>query len=386
MLQSRIYLMIIYKTAGMLIRTGLLVALAAGSVAAAEDGFKSVTGPCALSFPADHGPHPEYRTEWWYYTGNLTAADDRRFGFQLTFFRSGLQPPEKRQDWPPQASAWRSDQIYLAHAAITDIANGRHLQAERMSRPVLSLAGAEQTPATVRVHVHDWQTVITPQNHRLQADADDFSLRLDLTPGKPPVLHGDNAYSLKGQSPERASCYYSFTRLQAAGSLMVNGNQHSVQGLAWMDHEFSTAPLQPGISGWDWFSLQLADQTEIMFFRLRESDGSVNPASSGTLVFPSGEWQHLKNTDLHLTPLSYWTSPHSGARYPIAWHLRSKTLQLELTLTARVKDQEMRTPRTTQVSYWEGSLEARGTRRGESIDGIGYLELTGYAEPFDAPL
>ena len=374
------------KIAGMLIRTVLLIALTACSYAAADDGFKSVTGPCELSFPADHGPHPEYRTEWWYYTGNLTAAGGRRFGFQLTFFRSGLQPPEKRKDWPPQASAWRSDQIYLAHAAITDIANGRHLQAERMARPVLSLAGVEQTLATIRVHVHGWQTMIAMEGHRLQADADGFSLRLDLTPVKPPVLHGDNAYSLKGQSPERASCYYSFTRLEAAGSLIVKGDHHTVQGSAWMDHEFSTAPLQPGISGWDWFSLQLADRTEIMFFRLRQSGGSVNPASSGTLVFPSGKWQHLKNTDLRLTPLSHWTSPHSGARYPIAWRLQSTALQLDLTLTASVKDQEMRTPRTTQVVYWEGSLMATGTRNGERIDGVGYLELTGYAEPFDAPM
>lgn len=375
-----------FKTVGMLAQIGLLIALVACSPAAAEDGFKSVTGPCELSFPKDHGPHPEHRTEWWYYTGNLTTDGGHRYGFQLTFFRSGLKPPAKRKNWPKPASAWRSDQIYLAHAAITDIANGRHLQAERMARPVLSLAGVEQTPATVRVHVHGWHTVIAPEGHHLQADADGFSLRLDLTSVKPPVLHGDNAYSLKGQSPERASCYYSFTRLQAAGDLIVAGERHAVQGSAWMDHEFSTAPLQPGISGWDWFSLQLADQTEIMFFRLRESDGSVNPASSGTLVFPSGEWQHLKKSDVRLTPLSYWTSPHSGARYPIAWHLRSTALQLDLTLTASVKDQEMRTPRSTQVVYWEGSLVAAGTHKGEKIDGSGYLELTGYAEPFDAPM
>jgi len=375
-----------FKTFGMLAQTGLLIALAACSYAAAEDGFKAVTGPCGLSFPADHGSHPEYRTEWWYYTGNLKADGGHRYGFQLTFFRSGLEPPAKRKHWPERASAWRSDQIYLAHAAITDIANGRHLQAERMARPVLALAGVEQTPATVRVHVHGWQTAIAPEGHRLQADTDGFSLHLDLKPVKPPVLHGDNAYSLKGQSPERASCCYSFTRLQAAGNLVVEGERHAVQGSAWMDHEFSTAPLQPGISGWDWFSLQLDDQTEIMFFRLRESDGSVNPASSGTLVFPSGKWQHLKNTDVRLRPLSHWTSPHSGARYPIAWHLRSTALQLDLTLTASVKDQEMRTPRSTQVVYWEGSLVATGTRKGEKIDGSGYLELTGYAEPFDAPL
>ena len=198
-----------------LIRIAVLIALTAYAAVAADDGFLQVTGPCRLSFPADHGPHTDYRTEWWYYTGNLTDGDNRRFGFQLTFFRSGLQPPDNRRQWPDPASAWRTDQIYLAHAAISDISGGRHLQAEQMARPVLSLAGADQVGGMVTIHVHGWQTVIAPETHRLRASADAFALSLDLTPDKPPVMHGVDGYSLKGQSPERASCYYSFTRLQA---------------------------------------------------------------------------------------------------------------------------------------------------------------------------
>ena len=188
-----------------LIAALLIVALSAGPTVSEDVGFSQVTGPCRLSFPIDHGPHPGYRTEWWYYTGNLTGADERSFGFQLTFFRSRFEPPANRQDWPEPASAWRTDQIYLAHAAIADIAGGRHLQAEKMARPVLSLAGAEPTDAGLRIYTHTWQTIIAPDGHHLQADADRFALALDLKSTKPPVLHGDDGYSRKGQAPERAS-------------------------------------------------------------------------------------------------------------------------------------------------------------------------------------
>jgi predicted secreted hydrolase len=364
---------------------GTTILLGAVAAAAQED-FRPVTGPCRLSFPADHGAHPEYRTEWWYYTGNLTAAGGQRFGFQLTFFRSALRPADGRRQWPEPASAWRSDQIYLAHAAISDLAGGRHLKAERTARPVLSMAGVDQTGAVTTVHLQTWQAVIAPDGHRLQADAGDFAIDLDLKAVKKPVLHGDNGYSRKGQDPERASCYYSFTRLQAAGYLTVDGARHPVQGLAWMDHEFSTAPLQPGIVGWDWFSLQLSDNSEVMVFLLRQADGSLNPATSGTFVTASGGTRHLMQKEVHITPLAHWTSPHSGARYPVKWRMRIPSLQLDLSLTANLEDQEMHTPRSTGVVYWEGSVNATGTRANMPIQGAGYVELTGYAKPFDAPL
>lgn len=370
----------------LLIQTAFLIVFTAFGTIAADDGFLQVTGPCRLSFPADHGPHTDYRTEWWYYTGNVTDGDNRRFGFQLTFFRSGLQAPDKRRQWPDPTSAWRTDQIYLAHAAISDISGGRHMQAERMARPVLSLAGADQVGDTVTIHVHDWQVVIAPGAHRLQASTDAFALTLELTPDKPPVMHGDRGYSRKGQSPERASCYYSFSRLQATGSLTVDGARHEVQGSAWMDHEFSTAPLQPGITGWDWFSLQLSDRTEIMIFLLRQPDGTFNPASSGTAILPSGQTRHLPHGDVRIEPLSFWTSPHSGARYPVKWKVAIAPLKLMLTVTSNLDDQEMRTPRSTDVVYWEGSVQAEGTHNEKAIDGVGYVELTGYAQPFDAPM
>jgi len=364
----------------------LLFAVAAGRAGSKADGYLQVTDPCNLSFPADHGPHPGYRTEWWYYTGHFSDSRRHRFGFQLTFFRSRLKPPADRQTWPHPASAWRTDQIYLAHAALTDITGGRHLQAEQIARPVLSLAGADPTTDGWRIYLHAWQAVITPTRHLLRADTQHFNFTLTLKPSKPLVLHGNAGYSRKGQTPERASCYYSFTRLQAEGSLELDGTRHQVHGSAWMDHEFSTAPLQAGITGWDWFGLQFSDQTEIMFYLLRNADGTVNAASSGTYVLPSGKTRHLRQDEVRITPMAYWTSPHSGARYPVKWQLAIAALDCRLTVTADPADQEMRTPHSTGVVYWEGSVKADGVRESKRTQGVGYVELTGYVKAFDSPM
>jgi predicted secreted hydrolase len=356
------------------------------STAAEAPGFKRITGPCRLSFPADHGPHPRFRTEWWYYTGNLSTSKGRRFGFQLTFFRSGLRPPGERKNWPAPASAWRSDQVYLAHAAVSDIKGERHRQAEQMARPVLSLAGAEQRGAGWTIHLNDWRAVIAPQGHHLEADTEAFALHLDLKPQKPVVLHGQAGYSRKGTTAERASCYYSFTRLGTTGVLTVDGIDHEVRGTAWMDHEFSSAPLEPGIAGWDWFGLQLSDRTEVMLYLLRRSDGSLHPASSATFVAAAGKVRHLTLKALRVQPLAHWSSPHSGGRYPTRWRINLVPLGLILEVDASLADQEMHTPRSTGVDYWEGSVRVKGTRDGQPVSGVGYMELTGYAKPFDAPM
>lgn len=376
------------KTLQRIVSAVMLLALAACPNAPQKtpDGYMQVTGPCGLSFPADHGPHPGYRTEWWYYTGNLSDARHRRFGFQLTFFRRRLKPPSDRENWPQPASAWRTDQVYLAHAALTDISGRHHLQDEKMARAVLSLAGAAREENTWTIHLDNWRATIAPGRHHLQADADGFGLSLRLEPAKPPVLQGEAGYSRKGQTPDRASCYYSFTRLLADGTLTVAGAPIQVHGSAWMDHEFSTAPLQPGITGWDWFSLQLSDRTDIMIFLLRQRDGSLNAASSGTWVTSSGQSQHLRREEVQVEALNFWTSPRTGARYPIKWKVVIVPLRYELTVTANLADQEMRTRRSTDVVYWEGSVRMQGTAGGKPVDGVGYVELTGYDKPFDAPM
>ncbi len=353
---------------------------------AGEGEFLQVSGPCGLRFPADHGPHPGFRTEWWYYTGNLKDDEGRRFGFQLTFFRSRLKPPRDRIKWPSPASQWRTDQIFLAHAAVTDVTGGRHLQAEAMARPVLGMAGAVKEDGAWKIRLNAWQVVIAPDRHHLSAVADDFSLKFELIPEKSPVLHGDAGYSRKGRAPEAASCYYSFTRLSARGAISLDSIDIPVSGSAWMDHEFSSAPLGKSISGWDWFSLQLSDHSEIMLYLLREKDGTFHPATSGTFVPRDGAAQHLSRDQVRVTPLSFWTSPASDGRYPIKWKVLIKGLQLDLTVAANLAEQEMRTPRSTNVVYWEGSVQVDGKKESASLKGGGYVELTGYAAPFEAPM
>ena len=350
------------------------------------NGYLSVTGPCNLEFPKDHGPHPGYRTEWWYYTGNLQDVSGERYGFQLTFFRSQISPPEDRLKWPSPASKWRTQQVYLAHSAVSMITRKKHLQAESASREALTIAGARPTGNTIAIFLKDWSAHISPDRHLLNVTADGFTLELVLTPLKPPVLHGKAGYSLKGSTADRASCYYSFTRLDTRGKLSIDGNVAEVKGTAWMDHEFSTAALEPGLQGWDWFSLQFSDQTEIMAFVLRKEQGGTSPASSATLIDKQGRSRHVKREEFELKVIDTWKSPHSGAEYPAEWRLRIMPDSLDIKIKSSLADQEMRTPETTGVIYWEGSVSTSGTREGRPITGRGYVELTGYAKPFDAPM
>jgi predicted secreted hydrolase len=354
--------------------------------AAEAEGYLSVTGPCHLEFPEDHRAHPGYRTEWWYYTGNLQSESGDRYGFQLTFFRSQISPPGAEKDWPEPPSAWRTQQVYAAHAAISDISGKRHMQAELVSREALAMAGTlDRSPETI-VFLENWSARIGPDAHRLEVMTNKFSYELALKPAKPPVLHGQDGYSLKGSSPERASCYYSYTRLELEGRLTIGGKTAEVSGEAWMDHEFSTAFLEPGIKGWDWFSLQLSDRTEIMAFLLRTEDGGISPASSGTFVDEDGNTNHLSRDQFTVTVFDTWKSPHSKAVYPSRWRLRIDPYNIDLIISPNLADQEMRTSKSTAVTYWEGSISIEGTREEKPIKGQGFVELTGYAKRIDVPM
>jgi predicted secreted hydrolase len=351
-----------------------------------DSDFLTVTGPCNLIFPKDHGPHPGYRTEWWYYTGNLQSDAGAPYGFQLTFFRRQISPPGAQNKWPKPHSAWRAQQIYLGHAAISDISKKRYLPSERIAREALGIAGVSQKASETDIFIKNWSAKIETGSHLLKAAADDFSYELTLQPLKPPVLHGSAGYSRKGSTPERASCYYSITRLIAEGTLTLDGKTIPVKGLSWMDHEFSTAPLEPGIIGWDWFSLQLSDQSEIMLFQLRNEHGGLHPASSGTFVDPSGRPRHFNREDFSVEILDQWKSPKSGAVYPVRWRVAVFPLAIQLTVAANMSDQEMQTPGSTGVTYWEGSVAANGSVADQTVQGRGYVELTGYAKFFSAPM
>lgn len=353
---------------------------------AGDASYDRVSGPCNLAFPEAHGPHIGYRTEWWYYTGNLWSEAGKHYGFQLTFFRRQLSPSGTRNDWPNPSSDWRTQQLYLAHAAISDVDNKRFFQSEEIGRGIPGIAGAMRRGGTMDVFLKTWSARITQREHVLKASGDGFSFSMSAKPLKNPVLNGDSGYSLKGKSPQSASCYYSLTRLSTQGSLTINGKTVDVSGIAWMDHEFSSAPLEPDLVGWDWFSLQLDNNTEIMLYFLRTKDGSFSPASSGTFVKADGEKVLLSRGDLHLEVFDRWKSNKSGALYPSRWKLEIKPVGIFLEIEPALADQELETRESTRVTYWEGSVSASGTLGSKPVRGFGYVELTGYAKPFDSPM
>ncbi|HEX3557045.1 MAG TPA: lipocalin-like domain-containing protein [Thermoanaerobaculia bacterium] len=336
-----------------------------------EQGYARAIEPREFHFPADHGPHPEFRTEWWYYTGNLETAEGRRFGFQLTFFRSALAP-----EMGARESAWATRQAWLAHFTVSDVAGGRFHSFERWSRGAVGLAGARAEP--FRVWVRDWSAAAVGEQAppmRLAASEGEVGIDLVLQPGKPPVLQGDRGLSRKSSEIGNASYYYSLTRMPAAGAVRLGGERFAVTGLAWMDREWSTSSLGRDQVGWDWFALQLSDGSDLMLYRLRRQDGAADPASSGTVVAPSGEARHLRLADFQIAPSGEWRSPRSGARYPARWRLRIPAEELDLEVRPLLADQEL----DVSFRYWEGAVEIAGTRRGRPVGGRGYVELTGYA-------
>jgi predicted secreted hydrolase len=345
--------------------------------------FRAVKGPCNFVFPRDHGAHSDFRTEWWYYTGNLSASTGKRYGFQLTFFRVQIAEPGSEKTWPTNPSAWRTKDLFLAHAALSDLESKRFYVDERVARGGAGLAGATQDGEATRIFIGSWSTLIESTHHRLKALAKEFSLDLLCKAAKPLVAHGVGGYSRKGDSPESASCYYSYTRLEVQGSITLHGIPVSVVGTAWMDHEFSSAPLEEDIVGWDWFGLQFDDQTELMLYLLRQKGSGNSPSSSGTFVKTSGEAVPLSGSDFRVEVLERWKSPRSGATYPARWKIQVVPLNLELYILPNLSNQELITEKSTRVTYWEGSVTASGDAGQRTVSGVGYVEMTGYAKPFN---
>ncbi len=337
-----------------------------------DAGFEKAAEAREFVFPEDHGPHPRFRNEWWYVTGNLDGDDGRRFGFELTIFRFALTP-----SLPAAPSHWRSNQVYIAHFAVTDADRERFFAAERFSRGALGLAGAQASP--FRVWIEDWEIAATragaPERWRLRASDPGFSVDLALTAAKPPVLNGDAGLSQKSAEAGNASYYYSLTRWVTAGSLQLGDDTFSVSGLSWLDREWSTSALGADQLGWDWFALQLSDGSDLMFYNLRKLDGSQDEHSAGTWIDGEGTSLHLDRDDVEITVTETWESPDGGI-YPSAWTLRAPGQGLDLRIRPVMADQEL----FTTVRYWEGAVDVEGHRHGAPIEGRGYVELTGYAE------
>lgn len=341
-------------------------------------GYARADQPRTFVFPADHGPHADFRTEWWYITGNVSAEDGREYGFQFTIFRSSLSPTPTSG-----TSEWATNQAYMGHLALTDIASERFRAEERFARGVPWMAGAQAVP--FRVYLEDWalealdpETADTPFPMRLSGEVEGARLDLVLQAGKPHVLQGEAGLSQKGPESGNASYYYAHTRMPTSGWLVVEGDSVRVSGLSWLDREWSTSALSPGQVGWDWFALQLDDGWEMMVYQIRREDGSPDPLSDGVLIDPDGNRVPLEwGRDVEVTPTARWASPEDGAEYPAAWQIRVPERGWDLSVVPAVADQELR----FGFRYWEGSVRVTGSGEGgRPVAGRGYVELTGYAE------
>jgi len=336
--------------------------------------YKTAVPGYRYEFPRDHFSHPDFQTEWWYYTGNVVADDGHHFGFELTFFRQAVSRDATKKN------VWDIQDLYLAHLALSDLNGSRFLHAERVNRQGPGIAGVDFNQH--RIWNGNWQVLWKGEDQELQGFADQFSLQFSLHPEKPLVIHGVDGISQKSQGDGRASHYISFTRLATSGNIVLAGKLFRVSGTSWMDHEFFTQQLDVDQGGWDWFSLQLEDKTELMLFRIRRKDGSVDPYSAGTYVDAQGKSQHLTRADFTLTPLQHaWTSPVTSATYPTEWNIGIPKLGIELSARTVLDSQELSGVSKLSPNYWEGAISLTGNRGAIKLAGVGYLEMTGYDHP-----
>ena len=331
--------------------------------------YKQALPGYRYEFPRDHYNHPDYQTEWWYYTGNLKSSDGHRFGFELTFFRQGVVRDQDQ-------STWHIRDVYMAHLALSDISGQHFYHDERINRAGPGIAGIDER--TGRIWNGNWQAQLSEAKQTLRAVNEKFAIQLDLAPAKPPVIHGRDGISSKSEGAGHASHYVSFPRLGTSGTVELDGTSYAVQGTSWMDHEFFSESVDTTERGWDWLSLQLDDNTEVMLYRLRHKDGSVDPYSSGSYIDAQGKCVFLSLNDFTMTPVDQtWTSRQTRGVYPIRWHVEIRELELDLDISTPLPDQEL--SGRVGPSYWEGAIDAKGRRGGNALRGSGYLEMTGYA-------
>ncbi|HEY6843335.1 MAG TPA: lipocalin-like domain-containing protein [Thermoanaerobaculia bacterium] len=337
--------------------------------------FKPALPGYEFQFPRDHGSHDEYQTEWWYYTGHLQTQSGHRYGFEVTFFRVGVAPPDDRSQ-----NRWDLKNLALAHFAITDIDRRQFRYSEKLNRE--SPFTAWSSPEVLDVVNEGWSATTMPDGawHIVAFNGGD---RLDLVmrSRKPPAIHGENGVSIKAEGAGYASHYYSMTRLDVAGMV----NRETCRGIAWMDHEFGSSQLRENQQGWDWFSIQFDDDTELMLYQMRRRDGTPDVTSSGSFVTSDGEVIHITRDRMRIQPAGRWHSPGSGATYPMGWHISVPELGISVDVRPAMKNQELITHASTNVTYWEGAVDITGSSRNTVVTGVGYVEMTGYAGRVSAP-
>ncbi len=359
------------------VRVVLALLCSAFVVAPSSSGldFRLALPGYEFEFPRDHGAHPEYRTEWWYYTGHLRTASGRRYGFEVTFFRVGIGTPGAAKE-----TAWDLQHVMPAHFAITDVQEKSFRYYEKLNRA--SAFTADAAAGKLDVFNEAWRAATNPDGSwKLVAAEGKDSLALTLRSRKEPAVHGANGISVKAQGTGYASHYYSMTRLEASGTL----NGERVNGQAWMDHEFGSSALRENQQGWDWFSIQLDNESELMLYVIRRKDGTPDVTSSGSLVASDGSVIHIRREQMRITPLARWTSKKSGATYPVAWRVELPSFRVSLTLRSLMNEQELITRGSTDVTYWEGAVDVTGSFGGVAVRGDGYVEMTGYDKALRAP-
>lgn len=333
--------------------------------------YKKAIEVRGFDFPGDLGAHPEYLTEWWYYTGNLLTEDGRHFGYQLTFFRRAISSKFEASS----ASSWTSNQVYLAHFAITDTSSNQHYVFDQISRGAAGLAGTSIDPL-FSIWLKDWEVVQLEDNlFQMKAKNEKIEIDLLLTDIKGISLHGNQGLSQKGAEAGNASYYFSQTRLMTSGMIRIDVEKFEVNGYSWMDHEFGTSTLGVEQIGWDWFSIQLNNETEIMLFQIRENDGSISQFSSGTVIYRDGITENLEMSDFNIEVLNTWQSS-DRITYPGKWKVTVDKLDIALEIIPLIEDQEM----NLFFRYWEGAVQMNGIFEGKEVSGYGFVELTGYAQ------
>lgn len=362
------------KVAGLFLLCSFAAVLfAAGSAraddapAADADGYLQALHPRTWSFPRDHGRHEGFKTEWWYFTGNLADGSGRQFGYQLTFFRTALAPKAATRP-----SAWRLTNLYFAHAAVSDVQNRAFHFKDRLSREHAGLA--ESSDQTLDVRLLDWSASLKENVIHLHEAENDFAIDLTCSDGRGPTMQGPGGVNAKGRRADQASYYYSMTRLKTTGSITVGGKVYDVHGQTWMDHEFSSNALSPDQVGWDWMGLSLDNGDDLMIYRMRNRKGGTD-FLSGTLIPPQGPPRYLSERDITLESSSPWTSPQTNASYPQRWKVTIGGLG-DFDIRSKMVGQELHTNASTKVDYFEGAVDVLDSH--QKAVGQGYLEMTGY--------
>ncbi len=353
---------------------GIALMASLGFLWADDTEWSRAEQPRAWAFPRDHGAHPDFKTEWWYFTGNLKeTGTERRFAFELALFRQGVQflPVQKR-------SKWAVRDLFMGNFAISDIAESVFYPYESLRRGEI---GGHASEGGMDTAVGNWGVKAegTSETYHVWADAEGQAIDLKMTPLKPLIFEGDKGLSLKGALPGEASYYYSYPRLKTEGTVVVNGVKHSITGTSWFDHEFSTSSLGRNQVGWDWFCVQLKNGEELMLYVMRDTEGVIDPQSQGTWVKADGTTQRILPGEFQEEVLGTWKSPNNGANYSCGWKIHLSKLNILLTVQPTMYGQELSFGGLNNA-YWEGACDIKGTENGAAVEGVGYTELTGYAQ------